>query len=125
MSKFQYSIKMIRNKILLVTLKGEQNVENAAQAGKAVNALAKSKGIRLFLVDSRQVVVLDTVSESLNFMSNLDEIGFHKTDTIAVLYAHQDEKHLFAEDVGINRGFNIRYFTKKGEAMDWLLSESV
>jgi len=54
-------------------------------------------------------------------MDGLAQIGFTRSDRIAIIYARDEEKHKFAETVAYNQGWqNIRYFADIEEAEVWI-----
>ena len=83
--------------------------------------LSREKDCYRFLVDMRETIAKDSTIETYMFMEGLAQIGFERTDIIAILYLKDDEKHKFAEIVAHNRGWrNIRYFCEISEAEKWL-----
>lgn len=108
------------HRIVCVDISGEQEHKTAAKALAEAVQLARSLGWYRFLMDMQKAVLLDTIADSYRFIEGVAELGFVKTDRFAGLVRQQLDHHFLSETLAVNRGWMVRYFTDREEAIAWL-----
>lgn len=84
-------------------------------------AMARAHGCRASLLDITDATAGDSITETFQFMTQLDGLGLERSDFVAVVYAQDAASHKFAETVAQNRGWpNVRYFTDAAAAESWM-----
>ena len=117
-------------KAVCCTLNGELEIERAIALSKDLRKQASELGYDIFY-DARKLYVTESIlpddfttklTTLLQKLSTLLEISSHRVVRVAILYelGEFDEYWKFYEGVAVNRGFTIKIFTKKDEAMKWL-----
>ncbi|MDD4970665.1 MAG: hypothetical protein PHT07_14660 [Paludibacter sp.] len=94
-----------RNEIIVVGLKfmREENIPN-------------------LLCDIREASVLYSLIGSHTIIEQIHHYGFKHTDHAAIVYTHNENQHIHADNVAFNKGLNIKYFKNDiEEARKWLL----
>jgi hypothetical protein len=86
-----------------------------------VAALCRERGIRriVYLVSSTG---RRSSAVALNFYSRIDELGFDRTFSMAVVFQVPDVRRVqqLGIDIAAANGWNIKAFDSQREALDWL-----
>ena len=69
--------------------------------------------------------VHQSMAEALHLTSFMKTIGYHDTIRLAFLYRDEDDFKLYLESTAMAQGFNIKYFRKRENAIDWLCEEAL
>lgn len=88
---------------------------------EAFKRIAAQTGIRFVLIDAVGETAFPATFELFDFVSTMPP------DLIVAGYGgkhHEvyDDK-VFADNVAYNRGINVRYFTERSQAFEWLLAQ--
>ena len=118
-----YSIELAKDaKYIGVFLTGEvtnNDLENSRE--EANRALIANKWNRI-LIDGTQGQPRISVVEDFEFVSEFT-FRFPAGVRLALVVRHQEQGYFqFIEDVAQNRGANLKLFTDKGLALNWLLA---
>jgi hypothetical protein len=73
-----------------------------------------------FLMDHREVKLSMSIVDLFYLPMVASKIGVPRSSRIAVVYSTQEDDYRFIENVGRNRGFNVRVFTDVDEGIKWL-----
>jgi hypothetical protein len=99
------------------------NLDTRIDMMKALLAEAARTGVRLFLVDHREVKIRLSTVDIYNLPRINARLGLRGDERAAILYApHQKADALFYEMRATNSGFIHRAFPNEHEAMRWLLA---
>lgn len=110
-------------KHILVQVFAPMDSDVGRRGSQAATVLAKEKGINRFLIDSRLVPNVQTVSRNYEFAyRELDNLGFPRDSRTALLVAPNDSSHDFMETLFKNAGYSVRLFRDAAEAVTWLES---
>ncbi len=114
------------HKTIRIVVSGTMHAKGSLDMGLEAVRQARELGWRKFLVDMRTSSVKDSTIETYQHMDHFQESGYLRTDFIAAVYQHDEERHRFAEDVVRNRGWSgVRYFKKLEDAESWLVEREV
>ncbi|MEO1435841.1 MAG: hypothetical protein AAFV80_09920 [Bacteroidota bacterium] len=101
-------------------LSGELDRNLAYQICKDTVGTAKSTDLNEVLLDIRPMIGRETYYELFQSVNQYpSDLRFLR---IAVLeHQNEMERGTFHENVAVNRGFQIRYFTRENDALNWLV----
>ncbi|MBN1264337.1 MAG: hypothetical protein JXA25_02510 [Anaerolineales bacterium] len=108
-----------------IEMKVVGNIDNlkAVQYNIEAHALARENGINKHLVDVRDAVNTDTVTNNYNFAyKDMPQADIDLSATVATVVSPDDHSHDFMETVSRNSGMNVRLFTDIDEAIAYLES---
>ena len=95
-------------------------------AGTGLN-LAKENNTKLFLIDESRWEGDVSVSDMYDLIKFFDELGFERGGRDAIILplssTSGEDIARFCETICLNRGWKIKLFTDRQEAIDWLLNE--
>lgn len=92
---------------------------------EAALALARETGLNRFLIDARTAPSSTSVVDDYQAAYEITrQSGVRPGTRIAGLLAEGDSSRAFLETVANNAGFQVRMFTDKADALDWLSSSS-
>ena len=120
-----YKIEIVSDPgYILVNQSGNVDVGEMENIRKAVFKQVVEHGLSKVAVDVSNMTNEYTISEFFNITV---ENAAHKTDfpkprVCLIVRKDQEENARFVENVGVNRGMPIKYFTDKEAALEWLLS---
>jgi hypothetical protein len=111
--------------IVEVKLIGQVTVPELRKVTTEARELSKVNDTILFLVNSSELEDIPILD--IYFLPKLyDELGFDRRSKIAqIMPEHTDpvQNADFYEDVLVNRGWNIKSFTNREQAIFWLTNE--
>ena len=82
----------------------------------------RKENVQNLLCDIRQASVLYSLIGSHTIIEQINHYGFLHTDHAAIVYTHNENQHIHADNVAFNIGLNIKYFKDNiEEAREWLL----
>jgi hypothetical protein len=90
-------------------------------------ALGREKGATLYLCDCSQVEVADSIATLYSLIELYDAIRIDRRWKQAVLLPAAPSTHAdldFYETAARNRGFEVRVFAERDEALGWLTEKS-
>ena len=99
---------------------GAVSREEVIESMNKINQLSEETGIKLLLVDSRQVDAMPSTVDQFELTSKFPR--FLKMAVLILADAELLETYKFGETVGFNRGIPIRIFVSESEAIEWLKS---
>ena len=125
-SKMQFTVRLDESVHLIrCRITGTIRVHRMEALAAEALAMARAHGCRASLLDVTDTTAGDSITETFQFMTHLDGIGFERSDCIAVVYSNDAASHKFAETVAQNHGWpNVRYFTDLATAEAWLRAAS-
>ena len=122
-----YDLRIIKNKkIIEIRNSGEITNEDMITETQEVIKLQHEKNIVLILTEFVSVKVDASLSDVFQFPEMYEQMGMDRKTRIAVLVSEievNNEELDFYETICINRGWTIKIFIDKKEAIEWLLSE--
>jgi hypothetical protein len=92
---------------------------------KQLEKVIEETECRKILFDGRDMIIDCHLSRIFFTGEHFDRVGFNRRYQIAILYTHYEDKMKFLELVVVNRGYNVRVFMDKEEAVGWLNGETV
>lgn len=110
--------------IVLIKNIGELTYENFSKQSREAIELGRMKKAELFLSDCTKLIASASTIELYDFPEMYERLGMTRSSKIAVLISTDtagDRDLLFYETVCRNRGWQIKVFTIKQSAMEWLL----
>lgn len=100
------------------------NYQNLREYLARIAKVARSFPGRPVLVEKIEAKQLSTV-DAFHLVSELPSLGFNNLKVAIVDHSEaNDDINRFVETVAINRGLNIKSFSKIDAAEEWLLAES-
>ena len=104
---------------------GEINRRIAMEQNQAAHTLGTSLGIRSYLADVTRAPNTDSVLDQYNFayQDMRQNEAVDRTARIAILIDPADHSHDFIETVGRNSGLNMKIFTCRQRAIEFLSAE--
>ena len=111
-------------KIIFCTLKGELDIQESVELSRNLREKAAAKNYNIFY-DARELSEPVSIVPVLNFTKDLSkilQISNHRNVKVAFLYepGEYDEHWLFYENAAVNRGLQIKVFTEREVAVEWL-----
>ena len=103
------------------TLTGDLEQDELNAARGEMNALLMSNKCKRLLVDATDVLHMQSVFSDFEFTAeHQTELPLGTSHAVVVQPEHMEHMQ-FVEDVAQNRSVNLRLFTDKSAAIDWLL----
>ena len=111
---------------IFVKVHGEINRQLAMQQNLEAHALGAKLNIHLYLVDLLESQNTDSVVQNYNFayQDMKMEPGIDRFARVAMIVRPDDHSHDFVEVVLRNAGQNVRIFTDRAAAMDYLFNRT-
>lgn len=110
-------------KYITLTMKGEITGKRAMGINREAHALGKKLNINRYLVDVTEARNKDTIMGNYEFayadMTTAENIDRHAR--VATLVSPGDHSHDFVETVVQNVGMNVRLFTDREQAIQFLV----
>ena len=107
--------------ILIATVAGQFTTEDDERTDRQIAAKCNELSLRKLLIDFRLVDGTPTVHQSYEAGSQLEERGFRREIAVAILDREEfREQNEFYELVAQNRGFQVRHFYTREDALAWL-----
>lgn len=119
-----YKIEIISDPgYILVDQSGQADVDEMDVIRRDVFEHVRKYGLLKVAVDVRKLTNEFTISEFFNItVDNVEhKTEFPKPRVCLIVRQDQEENARFVENVGVNRGLPIKYFTDKEAALKWLL----
>jgi hypothetical protein len=120
-----YEIKLIKDKrIIEIENKNEITNEDMITQTKEVIILQHEKHIFSILADFASVRVNTNISDVFQFPELYEQMGMDHKSKIAVFVSDieiKTEELQFYETICLNRGWNIKIFLDRKDAIKWLL----
>lgn len=111
--------------IVVIENKGEVSYEELVKQSQEAIELVQCKKARLLLTDFSSVDTQASITDIFQFPKIYNGLGLDRTSRIAVLVSDETlgSKELsFYETICLNRGWQVRIFTKKDLALEWLVN---
>ena len=119
-----YRIEIINNPgYILVDQYGYVDVGEMDVIRREVFKQVEEHGLPKIAVDVSKMTNEYTISEFFNItVENIEhKTDFPKPRVCLIVRQDQEENARFVENVGVNRGMPIKYFTDREAALKWLL----
>ena len=119
-----YRIEIINDPgYILVDQYGQVDVEEIEIIRRDVFKYVVEHGLAKIAVDVSKLTNEYTISEFFNItVENIEHnTPFPKPRVCLIVRHDQEENARFVENVGVNRGMPIKYFTDKEAALKWLM----
>ena len=97
------------------------NSANAQEIARQIGAFASSHGCLRVLCDYSRTRIADSILGLYENPVRMEKSGLPRTLKIAVYYRRDEQKHRFWETVFRNRGYMLRAFRDRNDAVRWLL----
>jgi hypothetical protein len=110
----------LRDGVLWVRFDGVVLFQTALGAMKAAAQGARSHGTDRLIFDLRAGTYPEFHTTTLESARRASEVGLNTALRIAILGLPEDPKLRFIEDVGANRGFQLRAFSDEQQAVAWV-----
>ena len=108
---------------ILIRVEGEVTVDLVREWSGELTEMSQAHGIQRFLFDARKARNVSSAYKSYRFAHvDSDELNLKKSDRSAILTSPDDPTHEFVVLTFRNAGFNMRLFTDKPSAIEWLLN---
>lgn len=101
-------------------LTGELDRDFAVQICKDTVGRAKAAHLNDVLLDIRPMIGRETYWELFQSVSQYPS-GLRFLRIAVLEHQNEMERGTFHENVAVNRGFQIRYFTQENDALNWLV----
>ncbi len=85
-----------------------------------ISRLALEYQSRKFLMDTRDLILKQSVVDLYYLGEQLEKLGFKRGYQLAFLHTRDKDLDLFFETTVQNRGHLVRYFDKERDALEWL-----
>lgn len=109
---------------IIVRVVGEITRENAAQFGLEAQEKGIELGLNRYLFDVRQAINVDSTLDNYEYAyQDMKSSGLRRSARVALLARAGDRSHRFIEVVSRNAGYNVRMFSDKAKALEWLMGE--
>ncbi len=112
--------------IVELTLSGKVTGPELLEAAASRIDLGREKGVTNYLIDGTDLI--PSRSTTLELLEIPDKIYFEKgmerTSRIAAVVPREPESHWIAdfyENASVNRGWRVKWFLNRNEAIGWLL----
>jgi len=107
--------------LVLADTNSGQDIRDATKEGVA---LSKARGVSRFLVDASKMHITASLADILDLPNRqyFDE-GLDRNSRVAVVNPESDrskEATQFYETASVNRGWQVRTFSDRSDAEDWL-----
>lgn len=109
--------------VVMVGVSGEAGLDELQAIFVAGASAASEHGVRRILVDAREMALSSSTTELYSLPGRLREQGLTRAHKVAIVFSGDPDSNkdlLFLETVFFNRGFPMRLFPAKGEAITWL-----
>jgi hypothetical protein len=104
------------------------NWDKNKRLSEEVITIGRKNGLSRFLIDHRDAILNLSILEIDNMPKMFKENGLCSSDKMAILY-NADSSHssefIFFQNVSILSSLQVKVFTDKEQALDWLKSESL
>ena len=112
-------------KFIIVKVVGEINGKMAMQQNLEAHALGTELGINRYLVDVTEARNTDTILDNYQFAHDDMKItpGIDLSARVVTLVSPGDHSHDFMETVARNSGLNVKIFTDRDLAENYLRAE--
>jgi len=121
-----YTITFLEDeKIVVIQNIGKLSPEEFEKQNKEAYALSQTKDSLLCLVDNTQIAPSISTLDLYSYPDIYEKLDIPKTIRVAVILPEDTVTRgniRFWETVCINRGWTVKIFNTKNEAIDWLLS---
>ncbi len=115
------------NEICIIRVKGElRRPDDSIAIQKFVRNVYIEKGCCRYLIDMRQAQIIGGKEDTFS-------IGIIPVDTdlkmkmtphkVALVYSSTNVDEIFLEKVAVNKGYNIKVFTKIDKAIEWFKTD--
>jgi hypothetical protein len=115
------------NKICIIRVKGElHRPDDSLAIQKFVRDYHKKKGCNQFLIDMRQAKVIGGTEDTFSIGTipvDIDKKMKTTPHKVALVYSSTNVDEIFLENVAVNRGYNLKVFTKIDKAIEWFKKE--
>ncbi len=98
------------------------NLETAMEYSKGIQKEKSAHDCKLILNDMREAELNLATVDIYYLPGMLDAAGLDRSWKRAIIATNQLEDYRFFETVARNRGYQVRVFTEKNKAMNWLRS---
>ena len=119
----EYTIEAMHEKNYIRAIyKGEFESSEWDLARQEVDKLVLEHGITNILVDASGLVRNPTILNLFSTLKALPDRGGRKRRNAIIIRPDQEKIAIFLENISINRGFTLKYFFTREEALAWLLA---
>ena len=99
----------------------DMTMQLASEMSREAIYLARANNTTRFLSDVRGIKNIESPFPNYEFAyRGTSEVGYRKTDRIAVVHDSDDASHDFIETASLNAGYDVKLFTDIQAAIEWL-----
>jgi len=112
--------------VVVVEVSGQISQDDLVETFTAGITTAQEHCFKRILIDAREVTITSSATQLYSLPKLLHEQGLTRAHKVAILFSGDSEasKDLsFLETIFFNRGFPMRLFAERAEAMKWLKRE--
>jgi hypothetical protein len=111
------------SEICTIRVKGEhRRPDDSLEIQKFVRDFYNEKGCSKFLIDMRQAQIVGESKDTFSIGTipvDKDKKMKNTPHKVALVYASTNVDEIFLESVAVNRGYNLKVFTKIDKAIEW------
>ncbi len=111
------------NEICIIRVKGElRRPVDSLTIQKIVRDIYIELDTRRFLIDMRQAQIIGETGDTFSIGTvpvDTDKKMKFTPHKVALVYSSTSVDEIFLENVAVNRGYNIKVFTKIDKAIEW------
>lgn len=111
------------NKVCIIRVKGElRRPVDSLSLQKMVRDFYLEQGYTRFLIDMRKAQIVGESGDTFSIGSvpvDTDKKMKFTPHKVALVYSNTSVEEIFLESVAVNRGYNLKIFTKIDKAIDW------
>lgn len=114
-------------KAVCIDYEGLLDLEDYKKAASQAALLMKDNNSKLFLIDCSNLSNNATIMDMTELPKIYESLGISRNNYSAYIMAHDSpykRDFSFYETYCTNRGFPLKWFTDRGEAVEWLKSLS-
>jgi hypothetical protein len=111
------------NEICIIHVKGElRRPDDSITIQKFVRDVYIKQGCCQFLIDMRQAQIIGETTDTFSIGTipvDTDKKMKKAPHKVALVYSSTSVDEIFLEKVAVNRGYNLKVFTKIDKAIEW------
>lgn len=110
-------------KVIEVKSSGTWDAEQDARMLQELKSKSDQHTCQLYLIDHSEAKLNFRLIAIYDRPTIYEQLNITKKARAALIMDKIGEDHLFFENVCVNRGFNVRVFDSRDNAVEWLLSD--
>jgi hypothetical protein len=114
---------LAQEQVITVEFSGTAGMDDLKATGTQCIAVAREHATYAILADAREMTLTAQTTELYHLPDTFEEQGLTRHYRVAMVISDdsdQKESFTFFETVFVNRGFQMRLFSKRDAALEWL-----